>query len=85
MICVEEKKLYEVNITGYAHDGAGVGRINGQAVFVPETLVGEKVLVEVIEKRKGVLKGRVQEVLQPAKERETPACEVYTQCGGCQL
>jgi 23S rRNA (uracil1939-C5)-methyltransferase len=81
----KEKKLYEVNITGYAHDGAGVGRVGGQVIFVPGALAGEKVLVELKEGRKGVFRGVVQEVLFPAKERQTPACEIFTQCGGCQL
>ena len=85
MTSEKNKKLYEVNITGYAHDGAGVGRINGQVVFIPETLVGEKVLVEIMGERKGVLRGTVKEVLIPAKERQTPTCGIYAQCGGCQL
>ena len=36
-----------VDITGYSHEGAGVGRIAGQVVFIPGALVGERVLVEV--------------------------------------
>ena len=85
MTVEKEKKLDEVNITGYAHDGAGVGRVGGQVIFVPGALAGEKVLVEIKEGRKGVLRGTVQEVLFPAKERQTPACRLFPQCGGCQL
>lgn len=43
-----DKLLQEVvDITGYTHEGAGVGRIAGRVVFVPGALSGERVLVEV--------------------------------------
>ena len=81
----EKRMEEEVNITGYAHDGAGVGRINGQVIFVPGTLAGEKVYVEIKGERKGILRGSVKEVLSAAKERQTPICGIYARCGGCQL
>ncbi|MDD2400658.1 MAG: TRAM domain-containing protein [Clostridia bacterium] len=62
----DNKKTYKVTITGYAHDGAGVGRIDGQVVFVSETLKGEDVLVEVIGKSKGILKGKLTKVINPS-------------------
>ena len=81
----EQKNLHAVKISGYAHDGAGVGRIDGQVVFVPGALQGEEVLVEINRKQKGVFRGRVKEVLCASKERLSPPCSVYAQCGGCQL
>jgi 23S rRNA (uracil1939-C5)-methyltransferase len=81
----EKKNLHEVEISGYAHDGAGVGRIEGQVVFVPGALRGEKVLVEIDERRKGVLRGKVREILLAGGERLLPTCSVYARCGGCQL
>lgn len=81
----EQKSFYRVKISGYAHDGVGVGRIEGQVIFVPGALKGEEVLVEIDERRKGVLRGRVKEVLCPSAERLEPTCAVYAQCGGCQL
>ncbi|MDD4049278.1 MAG: 23S rRNA (uracil(1939)-C(5))-methyltransferase RlmD, partial [Clostridia bacterium] len=81
----ENKETYKVNITGYAHDGAGVGRIDGQVVFVPEAIKGEDVLVEVIGKNKGILRGKIKKVINSSDERTVPICKVYSQCGGCQL
>lgn len=97
-----------VDITGYSHEGAGVGRIAGQVVFIPGALVGERVLVEVSgadagadanagagagahaiaatrDSKKGFRRGKVIEVLKPSSERISPVCEVFAQCGGCQL
>lgn len=77
-----------VEITGYTHEGAGVGRIAGRVVFVPGALQGEQVLVEVDgakRSQKGFLRGKIIEILKPSSERIAPACGVFAQCGGCQL
>lgn len=77
-----------VEITGYTHEGAGVGRIAGRVVFVPGALQGEQVLVEVNgakRSQKAFLRGKIIEVLKPSSERIAPACGVFAQCGGCQL
>ena len=81
----KQKNLHRVKISGYAHDGAGVGRIGGRVIFVPEALRGEEVLVEIKGRKKGVLRGRVKEILCSSAERLEPTCAVYAQCGGCQL
>lgn len=76
---------YGTYITGYTHDGAGVGRINGQTVFVTGALLGEEVLVEITEEKRGILKGDLLRVLAPHAERTEPICPVYPGCGGCKL
>lgn len=81
----QRKGFYEIYITGHAHDGAGVGRIAGQVIFVPGALEGEKVLVAIEGARKGVLRGMLKEVLIPSEARIVPICSVYAQCGGCHL
>lgn len=78
-------KIFEINITGYTHDGAGVGRIDKKVVFVPGALLGEKVEIEVTGKRKGILFGKVRNIITPHPARTKPLCAVYHACGGCQL
>lgn len=76
---------YNINITGYTHDGAGVGRTNGQTVFVSGALLDEEVLVEITGEKRGILKGNLLKVLSPHAERIKPQCPVYSGCGGCTL
>ena len=76
---------HKLKITGYSHDGAGVGRLDGQVVFVPGALEGEEVLAEITGRKRGVLAGILLEVLAPHPQRITPACPVYSSCGGCRL
>jgi len=75
----------EVVITGYSHDGRGVGRLSGQVVFVPGTVKGERIRLEVVREQRGILTGRLLEVIDPAMERLIPDCPVFFACGGCQL
>lgn len=75
--------LHNVQITGYTHEGAGVGRIQGRVVFIPGALEGEEVLVEIVRECKGILRGELKEIHKPHPQRISPACEVYHLCGGC--
>lgn len=78
-------KAYSTKITGYTHEGSGVGRINGQVVFVDGALIGEEVLVEVTEEKQKILRGHLLEVITPHFARVEPLCSVYHSCGGCKL
>ena len=75
----------KVEITGHAHDGAGVGRIEGKVIFVPGALRGELIEAEICASKKGFLQGKVYRVIRPSTQRIVPACPVYEQCGGCAL
>jgi len=72
-----------VVIDDLAYGGAGVGRLDGLAVFVRGALPGETVRVQLSEVRKRYAKGVVAEVLEAAPERVLPACPLAAQCPGC--
>ena len=82
---VQLGQTVEITIDNYGHEGEGVGRIEGFAVFIPEALKGETVRIRITEVRKNFARGEVLEILKPALERIKPPCPVYQQCGGCQL
>ncbi len=84
-VAADFSKPYEVKITGITHDGAGVGRIDGQVVFVPGALQGEEVLIEITGIQKKILYARITEILSYHEDRISPICSVYSSCGGCQL
>ena len=74
-----------IDITGLSHDGEGVGRIDGEVIFVPGALPGETVTVAVGERHKGIRRAELIEVLTPNPERTTPPCIHAGTCGGCTL
>ncbi|MEG6566404.1 23S rRNA (uracil(1939)-C(5))-methyltransferase RlmD [Thermoanaerobacterium saccharolyticum] len=77
--------IYEVCIDNMAHEGQGVGRLNGIAVFVKGALKGEKVLAQIDEKHKNYLNAHVEKILEQSQERIMPKCQYADKCGGCTL
>ena len=78
-------QLRRLAITGYAADGAGVARLNGQVVFVQGGVRGEECLVRLTHVGRTALRGTVKEVLVPSPARMEPDCPYFPRCGGCQL
>lgn len=74
-----------IEIIGMNHDGEGVGRVEGYTLFVSGALPGEQVEVKVLKTKKQYGYAKLQKVLKPSSDRVSPPCEIYDQCGGCQL
>lgn len=75
----------EVEIDGFTHGGEGVARIDGKATFVPRTIPGERVRVEVVEDHRRWSRARLVEVVEPSPDRVEPPCPFVPECGGCDL
>lgn len=72
-------------VTSLAHDGRGVARIDGKAVFVPGALPGETVLLRRRTRRSKFDEAELVEVVVASPERVTPPCSAFGVCGGCSL
>lgn len=77
--------VFETDITDLSHDGRGVARVNGKAVFVAGALVGERVRAHFSGKHRHYDEAVVEEVLQASPDRVTPLCAHFGACGGCAL
>ena len=82
---IEVKDILPLEITDLAHDGSGIGRFQGQVVFIPGALPGEQVEIEITERRKNLARGKLLSVLKSSPDRVKPLCPAYSDCGGCQL
>ena len=80
---VKRGDVVEVSIRGSAFGGEGVGRIDGQVVFVPFAVPGDLAEVEVLEVKKAFARGRALRILQPSADRIEPRCSAHGRCGGC--
>ncbi|HSE41265.1 MAG TPA: class I SAM-dependent RNA methyltransferase [Acidobacteriota bacterium] len=74
-----------VTIEKMVYGGKGLARLNGQVVFVPFTLPGEKVRIHITKQHRDYLEGEVVEVIEPSQSRIAPACRYFGRCGGCQI
>jgi len=68
-----------------AHDGRGVARVDGKAVFIGGALPGERVRFRVIKRRRQMDEAALDEVLIPSPDRVDPKCAHFGVCGGCSL
>jgi len=81
---LNSKNFETMEIHGLLHGPEGVGRLNGRAVFVPRTVPGDKIKVEIMEKKKSFSRGEIVNILEPSKDRRTPPCKIFGRCGACQ-
>ena len=72
-----------LEITGLTSEGNGVGRVDGQVVFVPYSAVGDLLRVLIVKTAKTYAYGKIRQVIRPSHTRQERDCPVYTQCGGC--
>ena len=80
-----KNEIYEAEISGYSSEGSGVARIEGRAVFVPRTIVGEVWRIVIVKVSSSAVYGRALEPVKLSPERRTPECESSLRCGGCGL
>lgn len=80
-----DKTPFEAEITDLTHDGRGVARRDGKAVFIAGALPGERVLAVQHGRHRSFDEARTVEVLQAAPERVDPQCVHFGTCGGCAL
>lgn len=74
-----------LRITGIGSQLQGVGRLrDGRAAFVPFSIPGELVEVEIERDRGRYVEARLCAVLEPSPERVAPDCPAFGICGGCQ-
>ncbi|NLL17623.1 MAG: TRAM domain-containing protein, partial [Clostridia bacterium] len=75
---IEVKDILPLEITDLAHDGSGIGRFQGQVVFIPGALPGEQVEIEITERRKNLARGKLLSVLKSSPDRVKPLCPAYS-------
>ena len=80
---IQKNEELELTVDSVTLEGAGVGRVDGFAVFVPGVLTGERMRIHVIKVTSSYAVGKLLEVLEPSPHRVEPKCPVYARCGGC--
>lgn len=76
---------FEADILDLSHDGRGVARREGKAVFVTGALPGERVRAIQTARRRSFDEAAVVEVLAASPRRIVPRCPHFSHCSGCVL
>lgn len=75
----------QVSIETATIDGSGVARVDGQVVFVPGALPGERCSVRIAHVGRSAVFTQLLSVLTPSVHRVEPDCPYFPRCGGCAL
>jgi 23S rRNA (uracil1939-C5)-methyltransferase len=75
----------EADVVDLAHDGRGVARVAGKAVFIDGALPGERVRFRVLKRRRQLDEAGLVDVLLASPQRVAPRCQHFGICGGCSL
>ncbi len=70
-------------ITDISSEGNGVCRIDGMAVFVPDTAIGDVLDIRIVKVLKNYAYGIIEKITEPSLDRIEPECPQYKKCGGC--
>lgn len=75
--------MIKVEIEKLDHFGNGMTKIDGKIVFVPKTLKGDIVNIEIVRDNKKFLEGKVVEFIKKVPRKSI--CPYSNICGGCHI
>lgn len=83
---IRKNSIFTIDITDLSEQGDGIGHTDsGFALFVKDTLPGDRAEVKVIAVKKNYGFGRLEKLLISSPSRCEARCSVARSCGGCRL
>ena len=82
---IQKNDSISLTITGMTAEGAGVGRYEGMAIFVPCSAPGDQLIARIIKRSKTYAIGKIEQILTPSPDRIVPDCPQFFRCGGCEF
>ncbi len=76
--------LENITITDVAAEGKSLVRVNDMVIFVPFTVPGDVVDLQIRKKRHSYCEAEVIRFVELSKVREVPMCQHFGVCGGCK-
>ncbi|MEI8230881.1 MAG: 23S rRNA (uracil(1939)-C(5))-methyltransferase RlmD [Candidatus Peregrinibacteria bacterium] len=76
-------QTYTVTIEKLTHGGSGLAHIGTLPTFVPDTLPGQKVEIQLQKNRGNFGEGKLLKVIKRSKDEIQPRCPHTHECGGC--
>ena len=69
---MEQGQVIEVEITDLADAGDGVGKWDDRVVFVPDTAIGDRAQVRLVQVKRNYARGKLQQLSHPSPTRQRP-------------
>lgn len=78
-------RTVELDILTIGARGDGLAKFDGEQVFVPLTLPGDRVVARLEGRRADGFTAGMTELVTPGPSRREAPCPLFGQCGGCNL
>jgi len=75
--------VVELDIEKAVYRGQGLGRHEGQVIFVPRAIPGDRVRARVESVTPGYVRALPESLIRGAAERRASPCPLFARCGGC--
>ena len=82
---IKKNEEFIVNIIDYGMEGEGVAKIDNFTIFIPNSMISEKVKIIIVKVLSSHAYGKVIEILEKSPYRIESDCITYKRCGGCNL
>ncbi len=82
---MEKGQIVDLFIEDMSSDGNGIGRTDGQVVFVEGCVQGDKVRARITKAKKNYALADCTEITEPSPFRNKGFCQFSGDCGGCPL
>lgn len=85
VIPVVKNACYTLEIEALGGEGEGIGKVEGFTLFVAGAIPGDQIEARVLKIKKNYGYAKIEQMIQPSKDRCLPLCSKADRCGGCQL
>ena len=75
----------KVKIIDMDHKGNGIAKVDNKVIFVPKSIPGDIVLVDIVKSHKKYDEGKIREIIIQSDDRIESICPYYNICGGCNI
>ncbi len=75
----------EIEVIKFDNLGRGIGYINNKIIFIPKTIPGDIVDVQITKENKNYYEGKITKIIKPSSLRKDAICPYFSECGGCDF
>jgi len=80
---IRRGETIEISVEKVVYGGRGLAHLNNVAIFVANTVPGDKIIARIVRTKKNFAEARALEVIEASPHRVVPPCPYSDFCGGC--
>jgi 23S rRNA (uracil1939-C5)-methyltransferase len=80
---IRRGQTIEVSVEKVVYGGRGLAHLNNVAIFVANTVPGDRVIARIVRTKRNFAEARALEVIEASPHRVVPPCPYSDFCGGC--